>query len=210
MPYAKPSDKSISHYYCQVCDKHLKCTGGVSDVNDHGKTVAHEKLAKSLKTPPVISEVFYKATGLSLQVKHAEIKLAAFATEHDLSFNIVGPLVTLLKNIFPDSAISQKVTCERTKCTKIVTNVIGKESFNELVNFLKVKKFSLLVDESTDISGTKYLAVLSRFFDGSAITDRFLALIPVADVTAANLYQVIKNFFVEQNIPYKLNMIGYG
>jgi len=41
----------------------------------------------------------------------------------------------------------------RSKCTQIVKNVIARQEVEEIVT-LKTNKFSILLDESTDISDT--------------------------------------------------------
>nr|CAI5832933.1 unnamed protein product [Callosobruchus analis] len=55
------------------------------------------------------------------------------------------------------------MSCDRTKCTSIINNVIGKTSFERLISKLKVSKFSLIVDESTDVSSKKHLAIVVRY-----------------------------------------------
>lgn len=42
------------------------------------------------------------------------------------------------------------------------------------------------------------------------VCDGFLALIPVADATAANIYSVMTTFFEENTIPFKDKLIGFS
>lgn len=208
--YANASSKGSEYFYCTKCLKDLKCAAGKRVVIKHGQTDTHKEKASNCQTQKKITEVFSKSNALASKVKEAEIKLAAFAVDHNISFNSVGPLVDLLKNIISDSEIVKLISCNRTKCTKIVCNVTGQESFQEMVKFLQTKKFSLLVDESTDVSGTKNLAIITRFSDGVSVKDRFLALLPVDVVTAENLYKVVTSFLQDNNIPWKKNLIGYA
>ena len=53
----------------------------------------------------------------------AEIKLAGFFAEHNISFNTADHLVELSKNILPDSDILTKVYLKRTKLTKVIEEV---------------------------------------------------------------------------------------
>ncbi|KAJ4437822.1 hypothetical protein ANN_13760 [Periplaneta americana] len=64
---------------------------------------------------------------LEESAKEAEIRLAAFAAEHDIAFLTMDHLSQLVKTICPDSEIAKKMTCGRTKSRAIVTNVIGRE-----------------------------------------------------------------------------------
>lgn len=86
-----------------------------------------------------------------------------------------------------------------------ITNVIGATGFDELVLYIKTNKFSLLVDESTDISAVKNLALVVRRCQGYKVVDQFLTLLPIADATANNIYEVIKNFL--SVIMYRTNQI---
>lgn len=115
-----------------------------------------------------------------------------------------------MKNMFPDSEICKQTTCARTKCTSIINNVTGQYGLEQVVSCLQKNKFSLLVDESTDVSAVKHLAIVVRYLNGEEIVDRFPALIPVPDCTDNNLYKVVTEFFENNKIPRKENLIGYS
>ncbi|KAJ8914027.1 hypothetical protein NQ315_012051 [Exocentrus adspersus] len=52
----------------------------------------------------------------------------------------------------------------RTKCTAIINNVTGTYFMQELKNDIESSPYSILIDESTDISVTKYLGVSIIYF----------------------------------------------
>lgn len=125
-------------------------------------------------------------------IKQNEIRIASFIAEHNLAINVSDHLTELIKSIcLSGMQPSQvcKMSCDRTKCTGIVINVIGK-----FISELKVKKCSLIVNESTDISSEKHLDLVVRY-NNNKIKDEFLGLILVESATAQNLYNVISNFF---------------
>lgn len=64
-----------------------------------------------------------------------------------------------------------------------------------LVKKLQESKFSLIVDESTDLSSTKHLCMVVRTLIGDKVADCFLGLIPLQDATARALYDVVTKFF---------------
>lgn len=70
--------------------------------------------------------------------------------------------------------------------------------------------FSLIVDESTDRSTTKHLAIIVRTAVDFHVEDSFLCLIPVVDGTATALHTACTKYFEEKNIPYKENMVGFA
>lgn len=139
----------------------------------------------------------------------AEIRIAAFVAEHNIAIAAVDHLVALIKKLQLNEDSIKQLTCNRTKCTALINNVIGESSFESLVNNLRNQKFSLLVVESTDHSSIKNLAVVVRINNNFNISDNFLALLPVSDASAQNLYNTITDFFNSNAIPFKDKMIGF-
>lgn len=86
----------------------------------------------------------------------------------------------------------------------------GEASFGMLIKKLKKSKFSLVVDESTDLSCTKHLCMVVRTLIDDQVTDCFLGLIPLQDAAANALYESVTHLFNSNHIPYKENMIGFG
>jgi hypothetical protein len=88
--------------------------------------------------------------------------LSAFFAEQNAALIQVEQLVPLLKKMAPDSKIIQGMTLEATKCTEIIRNVLEPVETEDLTKLLKENSFSILLDESTDISSKKLLCVLVR------------------------------------------------
>jgi len=87
-----------------------------------------------------------------------------------------------------------KITCHRTKTTALINNVVGATGFETVINLIKIHKFSLLVDESTDVSSIKHLALVVRINYEWKVKDYFLQLIPLHSATAKSMYDAIINF----------------
>ncbi|XP_050515459.1 uncharacterized protein LOC114328932 isoform X2 [Diabrotica virgifera virgifera] len=96
-------------------------------------------------------------------IKEAELHLAAFITEHNLSYNVMEHLPALMKNFCKDPEVVKKIKCGRTKCASLVKNVIGRGNEEEICRILSGSKFSLIIDESTDRSCTQYLCLVCRY-----------------------------------------------
>lgn len=137
--------------------------------------------------------------------------MACFIAEHNLSFNIASHLTTLICTVCPDSKIVQELSMSRTKARAIIVNVTGETAEENLVEKLQNNNFAILVDESTDKSTIKHLALVVRTVNSDfQVEDRFLALIPVEDGTATALHGKIIEYFTEKGIPYKSNMLGFA
>ena len=76
------------------------------------------------------------------------------------SFLAVDDLCGIIQNKFGNTAIKM----HRTKCAALVKNVLAPHFKRELMADLKDAPFSLMVDESTDISSTRLLGVSIRYF----------------------------------------------
>lgn len=89
-------------------------------------------------------------------------------------------------SIYPDSQIAKQVRCGRKKTTQILTQIIAPANVENISDDICLKNmpYSIIVDESTDITTTKTLAVVIRYFCGANVKDRFLDMIEVTDQTA--------------------------
>lgn len=144
----------------------------------------HQKAAKAVSNTRSISEmnqnILSSTSTLEKKTKEAELRIAMFVTEHNISFNITDHLVQLIKSISPE--VISKISCNKTKTTAIVNNVLGATDFENLIAKIKHKKFTI-IDESTDKSATKHLAVVVRLLDFNVyeVRDEFLCLIDISD-----------------------------
>lgn len=77
---------------------------------------------------------------------------------------------------------------------------------------MKTQQFSIMIDESTNHSSVKHLAIIIRMFDLSKfiVRDEFAALLKVADGTSNGIHSVLIEFFNKNNIPCKANMVGFA
>lgn len=104
---------------------------------------------------------------------------------------------------------------KKTKATSIVTNVIGEYEKDNVVEYLKSVKFSILVDETTDISTNKTMCIVVRYYNSNTerIVSSFYELLEVhkfsTESTAKNLFKLIISAFENRNIPLD-NIIGFG
>ncbi|XP_067214127.1 SCAN domain-containing protein 3-like [Linepithema humile] len=195
--------------FCIVCNKTIRCCK--TNLVQHSQTVSHiEKVnrqSQSLKSNVVTPvEICHKD-----KVKRAEIKLAAFFAEHNVAFNTVDHLIPLLKDVCIEPEIVQDLSLGRTKCINIVKEVLAKREVEKIVQILQTRKFSILIDESTDISDTKLMCVLVQYFSplNKKVKTQLLELLSLdgTDCTANNIFKTFKTFLENKEIPLK-NIVG--
>lgn len=88
-------------------------------------------------------------------------------------------LIDLLKELDIDKSVQKQLSCHRTKCTSIVQHVIKKFTCDKLNQDLQKNNFTLIIDDSTDLSTKKNLAMCARLADDDVVGDEFLALLEV-------------------------------
>ena len=152
--------------------------------------------------------------GVAGDVAYATILLCVFLAEHNLPFMICDHLIDLNKRMFPDSKIAAEMSLKRTRCSNIV-NRLGKFSTECLAKKLRKCKFSIIVDESTDCSDTKSLAIMVKYFDEEELAIK-ISMLDIVDVhsdgngsTGQGLFNIIKQCLVLNNIPLH-NMTGFA
>lgn len=204
------SKKGVTFFYCKLCNDDN--SGGISAVRKHAKSQKHLRAINSVQNVVQINKMVstQRATNVEKLTKEAEIRLSMFITEHNISIRTSDHLVQLFKTICPESEAVKSMTCNHTKTTSIINNVVGEYYYTSLIKRMATNKFSLLIDESTDMGSIKHLAVVVRMTDSCTIKvkDEFVTLLPVADATSQNIFNILINFFNTSNILYKNSMIG--
>lgn len=208
------SQKGKHYARCTLCNIDFSvAASGLGSVKKHISSETHAKNVRvqSIVVPITEMPQVRETHLLNKRVKIAETKITSFLAENNLSLNMADKIVHLIQHVGKDSDVIPKLQLGRTKATSILCEVIGKESKEICVNIMKENRFSIIVDESTDVSSTKFLCICIRYYDKDLkkITDRFFDLIKVVDSTAEGLYKLITNCFEENSIPLK-NVLGFG
>lgn len=105
--------------------------------------------------------------------------LALYISEHS-SVSCIDHLTDLVKSAFPDSKITNDLKMHCTKCTEVIKNVLAPHFVEELIKDIRQQKYSIIIDESTDISTSKQLGIVIRYFSRKLkkVLSSFLALQP--------------------------------
>ena len=195
--------------YCKLC----KCTLNpkTSSQSDHEKTKKH---LKHVPAPPPKQLNVTKIprtpdSSKNSDVKQAEIQLAVSVVCH-CSLRSIDHLGELLVRHGTGSTLGQ-IRLHRTKCACLITNVIAPSLKDQLIVDLKGKKYTLIIDESTDVSIHKHLCLLVRFFceREHCIQTRFLELVPILDAKAENIFSIIEERIAAHG-QVLINCIGLG
>lgn len=198
---------------CTVCNYSFHCS--TYNIKRHQVSAIHSENTKKLKgTPKIDLTINTRLEKLKVEkhyqlVKQAELKICAFLHEHNLPFLLADHLTKFIPSICPDSSIAKDINCSRTKATYITNNCLNMEQMEVISGLLKKCKFSLIIDETTDVSTQKSLALVVRYYDDSlqCVRDSFFGLLKLELSNAESIFLAIKTYLLKFNIPID-NLIG--
>lgn len=147
---------------------------------------------------------------MSEERKIAELKIAAFITEH-CSVNTADHLGLLLRNLDENSPVLSSIKLHRTKCAGLIRNVLSPCFLKDLITDVGSSHFSLIVDESTAIDASKMLCIMIRYFSGQdkKIKTTFYRLIQIEAGDANTISDSFKSQLLKDGLKLE-KLIGIG
>ncbi|KAK3925608.1 Zinc finger MYM-type protein 1 [Frankliniella fusca] len=193
---------------CTVCDVPLR-----AHYTDLIKHANKDKLKANMET-------FHRAKQHSLQTmgvqvvhneeKRVDLKLAMFIAVHS-NTRSKDHLCDLLKDIGKGTTL-EHLRLHRTKCSKIIKNVLAPALLTDLVVDLnRAKAYSFIIGESTDVTVVKYLAVMVKYFSPTkaAMKTEFLGTLEVYRATAEALHAALKEYVKALGLNIQ-HLVGMG
>lgn len=202
-------ESSDGNSLCVVCNKII--SGGITHIKRHDGTTLHKNNFKKAKNTPKINNVLKekgKISSLANSVKEGELKCVMFLQEHNLPFILMDHLPKLIRSVCPDSEIAKNLKISRTKAADICKNCFTPEALRILTEEIKnAVSFSIILDETTDISTSKSLAVVARYFNGRKVKDRFFGLFEIQIATSESIFNATMAHLEKHGVPVE-KLIG--
>lgn len=188
----KKRGSGVSVPQCNLCQCIL--TPKLSDLKAHALTKKHKASAGLLTDIAKQTSLPFTTVEKIDDTKLAEGRIAVFVAAHT-SVATCDHISCLCKSIFSDSNIASRIQLKRSKCSAIIKNVLYPQFVQDLKDSIGNKYYSLLIDESTDISVMKYLGVAVIYHDelSEKIVSTFLSLSEIEDCTADGIVATIKH-----------------
>lgn len=182
-------NKSAS--YCKCCCNFTLKNANRSLLIKHKNSAKHKTNFESAKSKTDISQFLNKEhSAESEQIAESELIIAGFFSEHNIPFAHAEHFVaTICKRAFPDSQVAAKIAMKETKMSCVLQDGIAFYEKLALTDICKKHKFSIITDESTDISVNQTLAIVVRYFDADKqdVVDALLDKVSVENGTAQSL-----------------------
>lgn len=176
---------------CKYC--HCVLSSKLCDLKDHANTKKHKGNAQAFSTgrqPTVPFQPLRKIT----ETQIAEGRMAMFVAAHT-AVATCDHLNNLCKGCFADSRVATMVQMKRSKCSGVIKNILYPHFMTEITTAVGNKPYSLLIDESTDISVHKYLGAAIIYHDEvkGKIISTFLSLSELNECSAGAIAASVKD-----------------
>lgn len=172
--------------FCKLCKTTL--APKASRLTEHEKSKGHANRVKAASGSRGLREMFSPQERKEEEKKRVELELAVAISCHCSTAN-VDHLGEIIRRNGRGSEL-QNIQLHRTKCTKLISKVVSPALLEELNEEVKGKKFSVLVDEATDLAVNKHVCVVIRYFSESRckIATEFGGLVPVVGGTGSDIF----------------------
>ena len=87
----------------------------------------------------------------------------------------------------------------------MIKQVLSFDYLHKVVTALQSQFFSVIIDETTDLSTAKQLAILATYFDMESFESKYylVDMVEVEDGMAAGIHSALKSTFLELQVPVK-------
>lgn len=98
----------------------------------------------------------------------------------------------------------------KTKCAAIIKHVIAPVILSDMLKVIGSNKYSVIVDESTDIGNNKWMSVCIRFVNEEGeVSTEFLGMFLVEEATAVKLFEGLCQFLAKLDLNIQ-NILAIG
>ena len=173
----------------------------------HALTKQHIKASSEIETK---SGSIEKLLTVGSHSKEIEQRICIFLAEHNLPLRLADSLIPLLRKLFPKDQALAGVTLGKQKATNILRQNFLLVLQNQLVELLKTTFFSVIIDETTDCTIDKQLAIMVVFFSEKDLKlhVKVLDMVKCSDGSAEGLTNRIEQVIEENSIPWQ-NIVGF-
>jgi len=194
--------------YCSLCEKFLTCSK--TGVKRHKISKKHQDKSNAKSGTSSIRKMVNQPT-IADAATSMEVKLCAFVAQHNLPLSLTDDMVRLFRSLCPNDATLKNVRLGKQKATNIVRQALGFNYLKEMVSLLRRNFFSIIIDETTDQSTKKQLAILANFFNVEKFEMEYwlVDMLETDDGTALGIYSKLKEAFDDLHIPMT-HIIGYS
>ena len=200
-PWLREVSNDKRAFFYTFCNKSF--IGDLSNVYRHAFSKKHVEQNKQQETDEDV-DMIEESISLKERRKLAEIRYAALIADRNIPFQTAKDILNFFQEIGKDSDVLQKMSMSRKKCTNIISNVLCPIETDRVVESIRNTKFSIFIDETSDISNEKWMTFLVRFVDSETL-DIHTQLVKLINIDAKSS-SADKIFYAFQNEMWRLQI----
>ena len=187
--------------YCKFCLKYVYYEK--SELTKHALTKQHIKASSEIEKK---SGSIEKLLTVGSHSKEIEQRICIFLAEHNLPLRLADSLTPLFRKLLPKDQALAGVTLGKQKASNILRHNFSLVLQNQLVELLKTTFFSVIIDETTDRTIDKQLAIMVVFPSEKDLKlhVEVLDMVMSSDGLAEGLTNRIKQVIEENSIPWQI------
>ena len=167
-----------------------------SALSKHAETSSHQKAVKAsagVKLTKFFASQEKVGETHADRVARCEMIATGFFAEHDVPFLVADHFWEMLRHAAPDSDIIKSAAAKRTKMSYLMVHGLADEEKQRVSTLLKGRKYSVMIDESTDISVSQVMALVIRVYEPNEMKtlDLLLDLVEPRGGTAQGLFDAM-------------------
>lgn len=187
----KPWLREVAHdknlVFCCICEKNI--TAHLSSIYRHANSAMHThncNIKNIVNTCDVNDddddddETFVT---FDEQKKSAEIEYSLLIADKNISLDTAQSILNFFKKVGKNSKVLESMNISRKKCTKIISNVLCPVETDRIVKNIQNTKFSVFIDETSDISNEKWMTFFVRYVNSKTL-DVYSQLVKLINVDA--------------------------
>ena len=192
------------HGRCRYCQCNINAR--LSDLLTHSKSKKHSKAAEPFSSERQ-AKIEFPTVRRTAECASSEAALTLFVVNH-CAIRSVDHLCDLTKRCFKEA---DQASTMRIREQSVIKNVLFPHFKSELKLDIGNGRYSVLLDESTDITVTKLLAVCIVYFSETqcSIVSTFLGMIDLHEGTADAIVNALKSLLSEYDLNLQ-NLRGVG
>ncbi|KYN12429.1 hypothetical protein ALC57_15396 [Trachymyrmex cornetzi] len=197
-------------YYCLICDKsfdaHLSHIYLHADSKMHLDKYKNRSIEINKSIDDSNRQTNEPLLSFDERKREAEIRFAALIADKNIPHHIAKDILSCFQHIGKDPKVLASMSMGRTKCKNIITNVLCPVETERVVDKIQNTKFSIFIDETSDICNDKWMTLFVRYVDSETLNtySQLVKLIKIhaKDSSAEKLFHAFKCEMWKLQIPF--------
>ncbi|XP_077357277.1 uncharacterized protein LOC144004157 [Festucalex cinctus] len=205
--WLKPVIGDVRRAYCAYCKSDMLAK--VYDIKKHSVTAKHIIRSKPYNTADCVSSL-PQLVQKTVDKQSAETTMAMAFAGH-CSLLACDHLAMACKTAFSDSVAATNFQMQCDKYTEIINGILAPYFLKRLTSDVGNEKFSLLLDESSDVVVSKYLGVAIQYFSTKkgTVVSTFLGMIELEAGDPRSITKALMEFLDKCRLKIE-NLHGIG